>query len=49
MPRLLFLLTGGTLLMRASEDRGGEALSVDATARDLVAEVPALARASFTP
>ncbi|HEX7601260.1 MAG TPA: asparaginase [Polyangiaceae bacterium] len=46
MPRLLLLLTGGTLLMRASEDRGGEALSVDATARDLVAEVPALARAA---
>ena len=46
MPRLLLLLTGGTLLMRASEDRGGEALSADATARDLVAEVPALGRAA---
>jgi L-asparaginase len=46
MPRVLLLLTGGTLLMRASEDRGGEALSADATARDLVAEVPALGRAA---
>ncbi len=43
--RILVLLTGGTLLMKPSE-RGEGALSVDTAARDLVAEVPALARAA---
>jgi L-asparaginase len=49
LPRLLFLLTGGTLLMRSSAAPSGESsrrVGVDAGAaqRDLVAEVPALAR-----
>lgn len=48
-PRLLFLLTGGTLLMRAETTGVGESsrrigVDADAAQRDLVAEVPALAR-----
>ncbi len=39
--RLLFLLTGGTLLMRPGE---GRTLSVDLSARDLLTEVPSLGR-----
>jgi L-asparaginase len=47
MPRLLLLLTGGTMLMTpAPTGAGSRALSLDEerTARDLVAEVPSLAR-----
>jgi len=50
MPRLLLLLTGGTMLMTPSGSDADEPLSLDAdrTVRDLVAEVPSLARiASF--
>lgn len=46
MPRLLLLLTGGTLLMTSGEERAG-ALRVseeERTCRDLVTEVPPLAR-----
>ncbi|MBN9164625.1 MAG: hypothetical protein BGO98_09490 [Myxococcales bacterium 68-20] len=46
MPRLLLLLTGGTLLMTSGEERAG-ALRVseeERTSRDLVTEVPPLAR-----
>ncbi len=49
MPRLLFLLTGGTLLMRESVGARGvgaraSRLELDTVARDLVQEVPALGR-----
>ncbi len=40
-PRVLFLLTGGTISMRSGK---GGALRVKDGARDLIAEVPALAR-----
>jgi L-asparaginase len=40
-PRVLFLLTGGTISMRSGK---GGALRVKDDARDLIAEVPALAR-----
>lgn len=40
-PRILFLLTGGTISMRSGK---GGALRVKDGARDLIAEVPALAR-----
>jgi L-asparaginase len=45
-PNLLFLLTGGTLLMTPREAEDGARLSLDpgAQARDLVDEVPALGR-----
>ena len=47
MPRLLLLLTGGTMLMMPSpKGAGGRTLTLDdeRTSRDLVAEVPSLAR-----
>src|SRR5438477_503768 len=40
--RILFLLTGGTLMMR--EGRLGKALAPDLSSRNLVAEVPVLGR-----
>lgn len=42
MKRLLFLLTGGTLLMR--QTASSPVLAIDGETTDLVAEVPALAR-----
>ena len=42
--KLLVLLTGGTLLMSAAEGKGGAYTLEQAFARDLVSEVPALAR-----
>ena len=47
MPRLLLLLTGGTMLMTPSMGVSGKrplTLDEERTARDLVAEVPSLAR-----
>ena len=47
MPRLLLLLTGGTLMMRATPvgTRGGAiTLDEERASRDLVAEIPSLAR-----
>ena len=47
MPRLLLLLTGGTLMMRAtpSGTKGGAiTLDEERASRDLVAEIPSLAR-----
>ena len=46
MPRLLLLLTGGTMLMTPAAGAGQRPLTLDdeRTARDLVAEVPSLAR-----
>lgn len=46
MPRLLLLLTGGTMLMTPAAGAGQRPLTLDEerTARDLVAEVPSLAR-----
>jgi L-asparaginase len=47
MPRLLLLLTGGTLMMRATPGgTGGGAITLDEerASRDLVAEIPSLAR-----
>jgi L-asparaginase len=44
--RLLFILTGGTLLMRPSSEGEGTLGVVSEPARDLVAEVPALGRAA---
>ena len=52
MPRLLLLLTGGTLMMTPTPPGAGKAAAVtldeERASRDLVAEVPSLARiASF--
>lgn len=46
MPRLLLLLTGGTMLMTPAAGAGQRPLTLDEerTSRDLVAEVPSLAR-----
>jgi L-asparaginase len=48
MPRLLLLLTGGTLMMTPATPGGGKAAAItldeERASRDLVAEVPSLAR-----
>jgi L-asparaginase len=46
MSRILVLHTGGTLMMKATEAAGGRELRPDAYGRDLLAELPILARAA---